>query len=106
MRKQGAVEDFPFGESPVYKVGGKMFALMSTEGALKLWLKCDPVLVPILRETYPAVTTAPYMDKKHWNQVIVDGSIADEEILEMIDNSYALVVRGLPKKVREALKTG
>ncbi|MDX2139627.1 MAG: MmcQ/YjbR family DNA-binding protein [Chloroflexota bacterium] len=104
MSKARVTEEFPFGEDPVYKVAGKMFALIPLGEPLSISLKCDPKLVPILRETYAAVTVAPYMSKTHWNRVRVDGTIADDEVLEMIDNSYALVVKGLPKAVRDSLK--
>ena len=104
LSRKGAFEDFPFGDNPVFKVGGKMFALLARDEPARIWLKCDPTLAIMLRDTYPAVTTAPYMDKRHWNQVIVDGSIADDEIIEMIDESYALVVKGLTRSAREALE--
>ncbi len=103
LSKQGAFEDFPFGEDPVYKVEGKMFALLVEATPARIVLKCDPRLVPVLRETYPAVTAPAYFDKNHWNQVVVDGSISDPEVLEMIDQSYALVVKGLTKAARARL---
>lgn len=103
LRKKGAREEFPFGDDPVYKVEAKMFALLVEQSPPRIVLKCDPRLVPVLRETYPAVKPPAYFDKNHWNEVVVDGSIADEEVLEMIDQSYALVVKGLPKAARERL---
>jgi predicted DNA-binding protein (MmcQ/YjbR family) len=106
--KPGAVEDFPFDETTlVIKIMGKIFALMSLEVAPDeapgINLKCDPGLAEILRNTYPAVQPGYHMNKRHWNTVTVDGSIPDEEIYEMIDNSYDLVVRGLKKADREKL---
>jgi predicted DNA-binding protein (MmcQ/YjbR family) len=106
--KPGAVEDFPFDETTlVIKVMGKMFALMSLkvapDEAPGINLKCDPGLAEILRNTYPAVQPGYHMNKRHWNTVTVDGSIPEEEIYEMIDNSYDLVVRGPKKADREKL---
>lgn len=104
LSKTGAIEDFPFGEgAAVFKVGGKMFALMPVEGPTTISLKCDPALAVMLRDTYPAVTGAYHMNKKHWNGVTVDGTVPDDEIFEWIDNSYDEVVKGLPKAQREAL---
>jgi predicted DNA-binding protein (MmcQ/YjbR family) len=103
LGKVGVFEDFPFGEDPVYKVEGKMFALLVESSPPVIVLKCDPHLVSVLRETYPAVTPPAYFNKAHWNSVLVDGRISDEEVLEMIDQSYMLVVKGLPKAARERL---
>jgi predicted DNA-binding protein (MmcQ/YjbR family) len=103
LNKKGAFEDFPFGDDPVYKVDGKMFALVVEQDPPRIVLKCDPRLVPILRETYPAVKPPAYFDKNHWNQIVVDGSIPEDELWEMIDQSYALVVKGLTKAARERL---
>ncbi len=106
LSKPGAVEEFPFGEFPVFKVGGKIFALLTRDEPVRISLKCDPAMAIILRDTYSAVTTAPYMDKRHWNQVLVDGTVAHDELVEMIDASYRLVVKGLPKALRERLNSG
>ena len=105
LSKPGAVEEFPFDTvTLVIKVGGKMFALVGLNNdPLRLNLKCDPVKAEILRELYPAIQPGYHMNKRHWNTIILDGSIADEEILAMIDDSYALVVKGLPKSRRAAL---
>jgi predicted DNA-binding protein (MmcQ/YjbR family) len=104
LSKGHVTEEFPFGEDPVYKVGGKIFAIVSAgDDAETIALKCDPKLVPLLRGTYPAVTTAPYLHKAHWNKVLLDGSIPDDEVLEMVDASYALIVKALPKAGRERL---
>ncbi len=104
LSKKAAEETYPFGDDPVYKVMGKMFALITKDGTpLHISLKCNPTLAQVLRQHYPAVTTAPYMDKNHWNGVTVDGSIPDDEILEMIDHSYEQVVKGLSKAQRQTL---
>jgi len=68
-----------------------------------LSLKCEPTLAQLLRQTYEAVQPGYHLSKKHWNTVTMDGSLPDDEIFEMIDNSYDLVVKGLKKADREAL---
>src|SRR5688500_7525605 len=104
LSKRAVIEDFPFGEEvAVYKVEGKVFALLPVAPPTSISLKCDPTLAGILRETYAAVTPGWHLNKKHWNTVKVDGSIPDGEILEMIDHSYEQVVKGLPKKVQALL---
>ena len=102
MSKPGAVEDFPFDNvTLVIKVSGKMFALTDiTEDPLRVNLKCDPVKAEFLRAHYQSVIPGYHMNKRHWNTVILDGTIPDAEILAMIDDSYNLVVQGLPKARR------
>ena len=105
--KQGAEESFPFDdETLVFKVMGKMFALTNINAAdLSVNLKCDPDWALILRDHYPAVKGGYHMNKRHWNTVVIDGSIPNVEIWEMIDHSYRLVVKGLKKADREKLAT-
>ena len=100
--KPGAVEDFPFNPvTLVAKVGGRMFALVLTDAEpLRVNLKCDPLKAQGLREVYPAVLPGYHMNKRHWNTVVLDGSIPDADLRAMIDESYALVVRGLPRARR------
>ena len=102
LSKPAAVEEFPFDAvTLVIKVSGKMFALVDlNDDPLRLNLKCDPVRAEMLRENHPAIQPGYHMNKRHWNTIILDGSIADAEILAMIDDSYALVVKGLPKARR------
>jgi predicted DNA-binding protein (MmcQ/YjbR family) len=107
--KTGSVEDFPFdAETLVFKVKGKMFALMPVEHdrteAPRISLKCEPMLAEMLRNIYDAVQPGYHLNKRHWNTVIVDGSIPPDEIYTMIDHSYELVVRGLSKSDRESLQ--
>jgi predicted DNA-binding protein (MmcQ/YjbR family) len=106
MKQVAAVQEYPFGPGArVFKVMGKMFALIADESdPPSINLKCDPMLAQILRENYKAVQPGYHMDKRHWNTVICDGSIDDEEITDMIDASYDLVVSGLPRKDRDALR--
>ncbi len=102
LDKPAATEDFPFDTiTLVAKVCGKMFALIGTaDDPLRINLKCPPDKAEALREFYPAVIPGYHMNKRHWNTVILDGSIPDEELKAMIDESYALVVKGLPKNQR------
>ncbi len=106
LGKPAAIEDFPFGkEVSVFKVRDKMFGLFAKhDGEYRVNLKCDPDQAFILRDLFKAVIPGYHMNKKHWNTVILDGSIARGEIERMIDHSYALVVKGLPKKQRTALE--
>ena len=105
MTKAGASEERPFDlETPVYKVMGKMFALLAPERTSPcLTLKCDPDHALLLRDTYPAVLPGYYMNKRHWNTITLDGSVPDNEIEEMIDESYDLVVKGLTKAAQREL---
>ena len=102
---KGTKEDFPFDFSTlVFKVGEKMYALTSIDSEeVRVNLKCDPFLAVELRQKYPAVDPGYHMNKKHWNTVTIDGSISDDEILEMIDHSYNLVFKNLKKSVREEI---
>ena len=106
IEKKDATEERPFGpEALVFKVMGKMFALIAREEIpLRITLKCDPDDALALRDQYEAVQPGYYMNKRHWNTITLDGSIPNEEILRMIDDSYALVVKGLKKTVRQELE--
>src|SRR3972149_1870482 len=102
LSKPGVTESFPFGEDAlVFKVLGKMFALMLLNQELTINLKCDPERAIELREKHPAIIPGYHMNKKHWNTLNVDGSLTENQILELIDHSYNLVFESLPKKVRE-----
>jgi len=105
MTKAGASEERPFDlETPVYKVMEKMFALLAPERTPPcLTLKCDPDHALLLRDTYPAVKPGYYMNKRHWNTITLDGSVPYNEIEEMIDESYDLVVKGLAKAAQREL---
>lgn len=94
ISKQNVTESFPFGEETlVFKVDGKIFALVNLEGDFTINLKCDPALALELRERYSSVTPGYHMNKKHWNTVFIDGSVPDKEILAWIDHSYDLVLK-------------
>ena len=105
LAKPGAVETYPFGEEvAVFTVAGKMFALLLLSAEPRhLTLKCDPLLSVALRERYPAVTPGYHTNKRHWNTVVLDGSVPDDELEEFIDHSYGLVVDRLTKAQRRAL---
>ena len=98
----GACEEFPFDERhSVFKVGGKLFAISALDGEpLDVSLKCDPVLAEQLRGTYPAITPGYHLNKRHWNTVALDGSVDDQLVTDMIEDSYDLVVASLPKSKR------
>jgi len=98
-----ANESFPFGdEAAVYKVSGKIFALISQD-APDISLKCDPAFGEVLRMNYEAVKPGYHLDKRHWITVNVDGSVPDDEVIEWIDTSYRLVIAKMPKAERERL---
>ncbi len=101
----GAEETFPFGErTSVFKVGGKMFALSALgSDDLRVSLKCDPGLVESLRAEHPEVIPGYHLNKRHWNTVILGGTLADSAIRDMIEDSYDLVVSKLPAAERRAL---
>jgi predicted DNA-binding protein (MmcQ/YjbR family) len=107
MAMPGAVEEFPFRpELSVFKVAGKVFALTQLTGdPLSVSLKCDPGLALDLRATYPAITAGYHLNKRHWNTVVVDGSLPDGLIADMIEDSYDLVLASLSRKKREALQS-
>lgn len=91
IKKAGVTESFPFDdETLVFKVKGKIFALVNLEGDLSVNLKCDPSRALELRERYPSVTPGYHMNKKHWNTVMIDGSVNDKEVFSWIDHSYEL----------------
>ena len=106
LSKPNVTEGMPFGETVlVFKVGGKMFALMSVdEVPATANLKCDPDLALELRDRYEQVRPGYHMNKKHWNTIIADGSVPLKQLKEWIDHSYELVVDSLPVKIREKLK--
>ncbi len=105
--KPGSAEDYPFGDGvAVFKVAGKMFALVSLDAAPgSASLKCDPDLAVVLRDRFPAITAGYHLSKRHWNTIELDGSLPDGELLDLVDHSYDLVVAGLPRQARAGLGT-
>ena len=100
----GTIEDFPFSPGvSVFKVGGKMFALSRLEAKpLQVSLKCEPELAAQLRRTYSAIAPGYHLNKRHWNTVTLDGSLDDRTIHDLVEDSYDLVVDGLPRSARPA----
>jgi len=106
LAKKGATEERPFGpDALVYKVMGKMFALIA-EGSdpLKISLKCDPDEALALRDMFTAVVPGYHLNKRHWNTVTADETLPEAEFWQMIDQSYKLVVRGLTRKAKAELE--
>lgn len=104
--KPGAEETFPFDAvTLVVKVGGKMFALLAlTDDPLRLSLKVDPDYGDLLRATFPAIQPGYHLNKRHWITLTLDGTLEDALVFELIDGSYRLVVRGLPRRIRANLE--
>lgn len=105
LAKNGSRKNFPFGpEAAVFKVADKMFALVAwPEEPLRITLKCHPDEADFLRARFAAIAPGYYMNKKHWNTVTLDDSIPEDLLLDLIDTSYALVVKGLTKSERQKL---
>jgi predicted DNA-binding protein (MmcQ/YjbR family) len=101
----GSEETFPFGsENSVFKVANTIFALARlAEQPLRVSLKCEPALAEQLRHAHPAVIPGYHLNKRHWNTVIIDGSLPDAMIGDMLEDSYDLVVSKLPRTRRKAL---
>ena len=101
----GSDETFPFGrETSVFKVADKMFALSQLAGRpLCISLKCEPALAEQLRDAHPAVRPGYHLNKRHWNTVTIDGSLPEQMIRDMLEDSYDLVVSALPIARRRAL---
>ncbi len=99
LGKAHAIEDEPFGPDVlVFKVASKMFAVAALdEVPTTVNLKCDPDVALDLRDRYEQVRPGYHMNKKHWNTVEIESGIPDAELRKMIDHSYDLVIKGLPK---------
>lgn len=106
LAHKGAMKEFPFGpEAAVFKVAGKMFALIAwTEEPLRINLKCEPDEADFLRTRFSAIGPGYHMNKKHWNTITLDGSIPEDLLIDMIDASYSLVVKGLTRAERQKLE--
>lgn len=106
LSKIGVTACFPFDdETLVFKVGSKMFALTNiNKPILQVNLKCEPFMSEDLRREFPAITPGYHMNKRHWNTIIVDGSISDEKILFLVDLSFDLVYSKLRKSEKQELQ--
>ena len=105
LEQNGAVEEFPFGElTSVFKVAGKIFALTALDRTpLEVSVKCEPGLALALRDSYRAIRPGYHLNKRHWNTITIDGSMPDQHVRDMIEDSHDLVVSALPKRVRDRL---
>lgn len=101
----GSEETFPFGpENSVFKVAGKIFALTRLDGEpLRVSLKCEPPLAEQLRKAHPSVAPGYHLNKRHWNTVTIDGSLSEQTIRDMVEDSYDLIVSKLPRARRRGL---
>ncbi len=106
IAKPAVTEGFPFNDTAlVFKVAGKMFALLDlSEDSRCISLKCDPELAIELRGRYEEVQPGWHMNKQQWNSVFYTGNISTKLVRELFDHSYNLVVEGLKRADREALK--
>ena len=103
--KPGSAEDYPFGdEVAVFKVAGKIFALSRlTDDPLRVSLKCEPALAEQLRAAHAAVIPGYHLNKRHWNTVVIDGSLPRAMIEDMVEDSYDLVVSKLSRTRQRGL---
>ena len=102
---RGSQETFPFGfETSVFKVAGKMFALSQlAREPLSISLKCEPQLAEQLRAAHPCITAGYHLNKRHWNTVLLDGTLPEQMVCDLIEDSYDLVVSALPRTRQRAL---
>lgn len=110
MQKKAVTEHFPFDDNVlVFKVLGKMFLLTGLDswekGESAINVKCDPEYALELREQYESIEGGYHMSKKYWNTIrIYKGELSSKLLLELIDHSYDMVLKGMPKKLRETLE--
>ncbi|MES2477434.1 MAG: MmcQ/YjbR family DNA-binding protein [Verrucomicrobiota bacterium] len=104
LTKPGAEESTPFGPDVlVYKVGGKIFGLADpSDFPSRINLKCDPERAVELREEHAGILPGYHMNKRHWNTLLLDGSLSSRLVAELIDHSYELVAASLPKSRKKA----
>lgn len=104
LNKPGTSEDTPFDENTLcFKVGSKIFAIIDIELFESVNLKCDPEKAIELREQFDGIVPGYHMNKKHWNTVSFNGSVPDKLILELVDHSYDLIFKSLPKTTRDSI---
>ena len=106
LSKKAVTEGFPFdNETLVFKIGGKMFLLVSLEKHPATFsAKADPEWSEELRENYPQISGAYHMNKTHWNTIILDGSLDDSLVKDWIRDSYNLIFNALPKKTQAEMR--
>lgn len=100
LGKENTTENLPFGPGTlVFSINGKIYLLVGFDRSpLQFNVKCDPEFALEIRERHPCILPGYHMNKKHWNTVIVDGSLSDQMLRELIDHSYDLVKNGKKKK--------
>ena len=105
-RKPGSTSGFPFGgEHRVFKVCGKIFAVLHVEESpVKITLKADPELTGLLRGQYPSIQPARYFDRRYWSTLACDGTVPDDEAIEHIHTSNDIVFESHKRSDREALR--
>jgi predicted DNA-binding protein (MmcQ/YjbR family) len=104
IRKPGVTEELPFGpDALVFKVMGKMFALCSIDNFQSFNAKCDPEKAIELRAEYTGIRPGYHMSKIHWNTIDCDGSVGEDLMIELLNQSYDLVKNSLPKKIQAEL---
>ena len=105
--KPEVTESFPFDDtSLVFKVNQKIFAILSLDRPALMNLKCEPHHALELRERYPFVIPGYHMNKQHWNSILLEDLSGDDLLRSWIDDSYLLIVQGMPKKDRDRILSG
>lgn len=105
LKKKGVTEGFPFDENIlVFKVMNKMFALTDINEFEYINLKCDPERAILLREEFSGILPGYHMNKNNWNSVYTNSDVAPKLVYELIDHSYNMVVKSLPKKIQKELE--
>ena len=101
----GAEETYPFSaETTVFKVRGKIFAIAALDREPpSISLKCEPEIAAQLRAGHEAITPGYHLNKRHWNTVRVDGSLPEQLVRDMVEDSYDLVVESMPRRIRDDL---
>lgn len=103
LSKKLVTESFPFPSLPnvlVFKVADKMFTATNIDTFKSFSIKHDPEKIDALRSQYNAIIKHTYFSSKHWSNIIMDGSIPDKVLLELLDTSYQLTIAKLSKKIR------
>ena len=107
LSKPNVTESLPFDENTlVFKLNGKMFALVDIEPGESCNLKCDPERAEELRSDFFAIKPGYHMNKKHWNTVLLQGDVDEALLKELIDHSYQLVFQNFSKKIQKELLDG
>lgn len=105
IQKKGVTEHFPFDQNTlVFKVMGKMFALVDIETFDFINLKSDPEKAIELREKYQGIKPGYHMSKIHWNSVYMNSDVNDKLVFELVDESYRLIMNSLTRKLKEELE--